>query len=156
MTLSFSQDLTREQQIEYNQNKLSIQKTTSYSFLWWWGKSYTDYNLFKGYNEIDLEEFATIYGDEDLLRVTKNRESSKIKWVYFGVGTALLVIPQDENGVVEDWARIPATGSFVLFTYYLLKDRGKKSRNSEIIPVSSIEEMIEQYNNQLLKEITNP
>ena len=152
LSLNFSKDLNQEQQVKYNKNKLSIEKRTH--LVLDSGKEYDDYILIKGNYQIDLEQFATICDDRDLLKIIKkNRPLTNLQtWLPFAVGTALLVIPQDENGVVEDWARIPAIGSFALFIYYLLF-KNSKVRNSEIIPFLIAEEMVEKYNNKLLKEV---
>ena len=150
--ISFTQELNREQQMRYNKEKLSIQKMERYSFWWFWGKSTTNYSIFRGYNEITIDEFADIYGDENLINNIdiKNKSNNK-KWLFFGIGSLIIAFAQDEAGKVVEVARIPAIGSFSLFFYYHFFN--SKNKNHQIIPVQNIEEIIEQYNSQLLKEI---
>jgi len=152
------QGLSKEQEIFYNNDKISIERKTSYSWFYYRVKQIDGYNLYKGYEEISLREFAKLYGDTQLLnKILTKEESSKYRdsrtWPYFILGTSLLVFAQDENGIVLDGARPFAISSFCLSLYYYFKPL--KNINHHIIAIDQIEDTINLYNNRLIEEIKN-
>ena len=124
MNLVFSQELTKEQEFYYNNNKISIETKTTY-FWYYWGSSQTKYFISKGYDNISLEQFSELYGDKELVnKILFERERNnkgKKKWWFFGGGSALLIFAQDEHGAVYAPAGFLALGSFIVFTYYHFK-----------------------------------
>jgi len=157
INIVFCQDLTKEQEIYYNNNKIIIETKTSY-FWFYWAIKYEKYFLYKGYDDLTLEGFAKLYGDDNLLnKISIERENLnkniRKKWWYFGFGTSLLIFAQDDGGRVVEPARPFAIGSFVLFTFNHLKYRKSKRLNHHIIPINQVQDLVSLYNNRLMQEI---
>jgi len=156
MNLVFSQELTKEQEFYYNNNKISIETKTTY-FWYYWGSSQTKYFISKGYDNISLEQFGELYGDKELVnKILFERERNnkgKKKWWFFGGGSALLIFAQDDGGRVMESARLPAISLFITFAYYHFKYGKTSNLNHKILPLNQVQDIVELYNSRLLKEI---
>ena len=175
----FSQDisgLTSDQKKEYNRKKLTVEKVseTSGNMGWYWGifaKKVDTCRAFKGLaNQIESDEFFSIAGyDEEATKVRQVKESAQQKivggWLLYGAGLIISVIPKSETIVeeytyIDDYEYEEITYPYLLpgtlawgVGLYLVYD-GMLKKLKPVAPYQTASDIAEEYNLQLIKEIT--
>ena len=175
----FSQDisgLTSDQKKEYNRKKLTVEKVseTSGNMGWYWGifaKKVDTWRAFKGLaNQIESDEFFSIAGyDEEATKVRQVKESAQQKivggWLLYGAGLIISVIPKSETIVeeytyIDDYEYEEITYPYLLpgtlawgVGLYLVYD-GMLKKLKPVAPYQTASDIAEEYNLQLIKEIT--
>ena len=172
INIVFCQDLTKEQEIYYNNNKIIIETNRKIKGL---GTSFgthvgisvgsykedINYYIYKGYDEITVEELAINFGDNNKYQeIVSYKNKSKFHKKYAMVGFALSIasLSIQSREVVHPkyfdvyWSNVPATFGIPISIYHLLRSSSSK-KNKDYIILNQALDMAELYNKRLLKEI---